>query len=516
MPTNSTRAWRAGCACRTARRSAPPARRRGRRVGRIDAMRAVQWRGRADRRRLRRDHVDLRAVPRLRAGVPERGAVRSPDRGHPPAAGRERTPHAMVAAAGLLGAAAPPAAAGRVDGAGGRPTAATGAAAGSALRALPLRRGPAVAATGTDAWLFTGCVMDAWMRDTHRPRRGCSTRSVSGTRSPVQAAGAAARCTPTPGSTTSPWSSALERDGVDARRRPDPRQLGRVRGGAQGLRPPARHRRRPAVLGAGVRHPRVDRAAARPRCRSCAGSTQPVIVQDPCHLRHVQRAHLPVRTVVAPRRRRGRARRRRAVLRRRRRLLGARNPSWPATIRDRKLAPIDRAVARSGATLLVERQPGVQHASAAVARRPRHRRSATRSTCWPRRCRESSRDRAIGRPARSRSSSDLDEIAFDRLRRRRPTARPSACVDDASSRRRGGRSRRRSPSSAASTVRRRLSDALRSLTASIRPRIVGVAVAVEAERDAVRSTWSSWRRSTPYGSMRRIDAVGREVREALR
>jgi glycolate oxidase iron-sulfur subunit len=33
---------------------------------------------------------------------------------------------------------------------------------------LPVRRGAPVRSTGTDVWLFTGCVMDAWLRDTHR------------------------------------------------------------------------------------------------------------------------------------------------------------------------------------------------------------------------------------------------------------------------------------------------------------------------------------------------------------
>ncbi len=33
---------------------------------------------------------------------------------------------------------------------------------------LPLRRSTAVQSTGHDVWLFTGCVMDAWQRDTHR------------------------------------------------------------------------------------------------------------------------------------------------------------------------------------------------------------------------------------------------------------------------------------------------------------------------------------------------------------
>ena len=34
------------------------------------------------------------------------------------------------------------------------------------LPALPLRT-PRLRPTGTDAWLFTGCVMDAWQRDVH-------------------------------------------------------------------------------------------------------------------------------------------------------------------------------------------------------------------------------------------------------------------------------------------------------------------------------------------------------------
>jgi glycolate oxidase iron-sulfur subunit len=40
--------------------------------------------------------------------------------------------------------------------------------------------------------------------------------------------------------------------------------------------------------------PRVDRLPARQRALG------PVIVQDPCHLRHVQRCHVAVRTVLVP------------------------------------------------------------------------------------------------------------------------------------------------------------------------------------------------------------------------
>ncbi len=34
--------------------------------------------------------------------------------------------------------------------------------------ALPIRRGPEPTATGRDVWLYQGCVMDAWQRSTHR------------------------------------------------------------------------------------------------------------------------------------------------------------------------------------------------------------------------------------------------------------------------------------------------------------------------------------------------------------
>lgn len=36
------------------------------------------------------------------------------------------------------------------------------------LAHLPLRRGAAVTSTGSAVWIYTGCVMDAWMRGTHR------------------------------------------------------------------------------------------------------------------------------------------------------------------------------------------------------------------------------------------------------------------------------------------------------------------------------------------------------------
>ena len=84
---------------------------------------------------------------------------------------------------------------------------------------------------------------------------------------------------------------------------------------------------------------------------------QAVIVQDPCHLRHVQRAEGAVRRVLAP-------------------YLdvvelddeglccgaggaySALQPELAATIRDRKLASIERAQRRSGATIVASANPG--------------------------------------------------------------------------------------------------------------------------------------------------------------
>ena len=105
------------------------------------------------------------------------------------------------------------------------------------------------------------------------------------------------------------------------------------------------------------------------RCPRCGRSATPVIVQDPCHLRHVQKAHLPVRSVVG-------------------RFAdvveldddglccgaggaySALQPELAGEIRERKVAAIERAAARSGADGRRQRQPGLQHAPAAGAGGP--------------------------------------------------------------------------------------------------------------------------------------------------
>ena len=163
---------------------------------------------------------------------------------------------------------------------------------------LPLRRRPSVESTGADVWLFTGCVMDAWQRQTHRntaalvglagatlavPQRGggcCGAlHHHAGLRGPAEALARdvmssmpgdapilvnSAGC----GAAMKEYGHLLDTD--DARRFSE-----RVVDIAEWLAE------------------RVDRLPV-----PTGVHRQAVIVQDPCHLRHVQRAHEPVRTLL--------------------------------------------------------------------------------------------------------------------------------------------------------------------------------------------------------------------------
>lgn len=224
------------------------------------------------------------------------------------------------------------------------------------LGRLPVRRGPAVRPTGSDVWLFTGCVMDAWQRDTHRstarvldalgvtyavpgPGGGCCGALHVHAGLHDEAVEMAARVIDSmPGDSpilvnSAGCGAALEDYGrllgTDAARRFSRRVFD-------------------------VHEWIVDRLDELPELRRRADA---VIVQDPCHLRHVQRAHLPVRTVI------GRfaevieldddglccgAGGAYSVI----------EPELAGQIRDRKLATIDRAIGRSGATVIASANPG--------------------------------------------------------------------------------------------------------------------------------------------------------------
>ena len=168
---------------------------------------------------------------------------------------------------------------------------------------LPLRRGRH-SASGTDVWLFTGCVMDAWQRDTHR-----AVQRV------LEAAGAGVE--PTTGA--APCCGALH---VHAGLEPDAATIAKqviaalsaddrpVLVDSAGCGAALKHYGR--LLGTAeasafservfdVHEWLADRLDALLDGRPDAGPLElTVAVQDPCHLRHAQRSHEAVPAVLSP------------------------------------------------------------------------------------------------------------------------------------------------------------------------------------------------------------------------
>lgn len=164
------------------------------------------------------------------------------------------------------------------------------------LGRLPIRRGGAVRSTGEDVWLFTGCVMDAWLRDVHRD----TGEVLSALDITYRVPGDGAAC-----------CGALH---VHAGLHAQAAQLAsRVIASMPGHAPIVVNS---AGCGAALKeyghllgtddartfssrvvdvHELVAGHVDRLRPHRHAGR---VIVQDPCHLRHVQRTHLAVRTVL--------------------------------------------------------------------------------------------------------------------------------------------------------------------------------------------------------------------------
>ncbi len=168
---------------------------------------------------------------------------------------------------------------------------------------LPLRRGkvPLGSPTGGGeaVWLFTGCVMDAWMRDTHVS----TARVIALAGGEVMLPGPRAAC-----------CGALA---IHAGLRGDAKRLAlRTMDAMPGQAPILVNS---AGCGAALKAygeliatPSAEAFSRRvkdihswlaPRMSllpaTVAAEPEVVAVQDPCHLRHVQRAHLPVREVLS-------------------------------------------------------------------------------------------------------------------------------------------------------------------------------------------------------------------------
>ncbi len=163
---------------------------------------------------------------------------------------------------------------------------------------LPLRRVAALRSTGDDVWIFTGCVMDAWMRETHR-----NTAAL------VELAGAT-YAVPGPGGSCCgalhahaglhDAASTLARRVMASMPGDAPILVNSAGCGASmkeygellGTDEARRFSGRVLDISQWLAQ-RIDRLP------EPTGVRPSVIVQDPCHLRHVQRSHDPVRVLLA-------------------------------------------------------------------------------------------------------------------------------------------------------------------------------------------------------------------------
>jgi glycolate oxidase iron-sulfur subunit len=233
------------------------------------------------------------------------------------------------------------------------------------LPVLPVRQ-DRLRASGGDVWLFTGCVMDAWQRDVHRSVQ----RVVEATGTTVALPGATAAC----------CGALHTHAGLtgDARRLAA-RAMAAMPGEAPILVDSAGCGAQLKDYGHLVGTAEAERFAARvvdvhewlaahlDRLPELRRTRLRVAVQDPCHLRHVQKAHHHVRTVLSTVADvvelddeglccgAGGA-------------YSALHPDTAAAIRDRKLA----AVERSGADLVVSANPGCALHLAAAGVTVRH------------------------------------------------------------------------------------------------------------------------------------------------
>ena len=163
---------------------------------------------------------------------------------------------------------------------------------------LPLRRVPPVEATGDDVWLFTGCVMDAWQRQTHRNTAALVALTGATVAVPGQGGGCCGALH---------IHAGLHADAVSVAERAIASMPGdapilvnsagcgaamKDYGHLLGTDDARRFSDRVLDIAEWLAE-RVDRLPKPTAVR------QAVIVQDPCHLRHVQQVHGPVRTLLA-------------------------------------------------------------------------------------------------------------------------------------------------------------------------------------------------------------------------
>ena len=224
------------------------------------------------------------------------------------------------------------------------------------LSPLPLRRPPAITSTGDDVWLFTGCVMDAWQRGTHR----ATAELIAETGATYRVSGSGGACC---GALHVHAGLHAEAVGLATRVMASMPGVAPIvvnsagcgaalkdYGSIVGTEAAARFAERVVDANEWLAE-RVDLLPA------ASGARPRVIVQDPCHLRHVQRIDRSVRTLLAHVADvveldddglccgAGGA-------------YSALQPELAADIRDRKIASIDRAIQVQPADVVASANPG--------------------------------------------------------------------------------------------------------------------------------------------------------------
>lgn len=235
---------------------------------------------------------------------------------------------------------------------------------------MPLRR-PPLRASGDDVWLFTGCVMDAWQRDVHLAVQRVLEAAGVG----VEPTGAAAACCGAlhihagleseskamAGAVMSALSAddrpiLVDAAGCGAALKDYGHLLGTDEARAFSKRVFDVHEWLAERLDDVVANRPVEPLAVT------------VAVQDPCHLRHVQRAHEPVGAVLAPFVAEVVALDDDGLCCGAGGAYSVMEPELSRAIRERKTA----AVARSGATVVASANPGCSLHLAAAGLDVRH------------------------------------------------------------------------------------------------------------------------------------------------
>lgn len=224
------------------------------------------------------------------------------------------------------------------------------------LSELPLRRLPALTSTGSGVWLYTGCVMDAWQRDVHHATAQL-IGAVGETYSVPESAGCCGALHVHAGLHAK--TVALANKTMESMPGSAPIVVNSAGCGAAlkdygtivGTPESVEFAQRVVDVSEWL----AERVESLPQPVS---SERPgVLVQDPCHLRHVQRVHPATRTLLAHVVEvveldddglccgAGGA-------------FSALQPKLAGTIRDRKLSSIDRATDRSDAVVMASANPG--------------------------------------------------------------------------------------------------------------------------------------------------------------